>query len=103
MQQRNWFLFNKSFTPFERSGRVYFHTLLVCQKWYTNVCVGNIVSVYDSSSLQGQWKLAEVAMANPGNDGKVRDVTLLYNYRSPGTSYSEQQHVLINRSAHKLV
>lgn len=86
----------------EVAESIFTHYLFV-RSGIRNVCVGNIVSVYDSSSLQGQWKLAEVAMANPGNDGKVRDVTLLYNYRSPGTSYSEQQHVLINRSAHKLV
>ena len=57
----------------------------------------------DSTALRGQWKLAEVAVANEGSDGKVRDVTLRYKNQTTGARYSGQKDVLINRSIHKLV
>ena len=57
----------------------------------------------DSTALRGQWKLAEVAVANAGSDGKVRNVTLHYKNQTTGAQYSGQKDVLINRSIHKLV
>ena len=57
----------------------------------------------NSTALRGQWKLAEVAIANAGLDGKVKDVTLHYKNHITGAQYSGQKDVLINRSIHKLV
>ena len=79
--------------------RDYFHTLLVRQKQHTasrNLRFGDIVLVKDSAALRGQLKLVEVAVANAGSDGKVRDVTLLYKNQTTGAQYSGQKGVLTN-------
>ena len=105
--RKRWVLVQQIVNTFwKKWQRDYFHTLLIRQKWHTstrNVAVGDIVLVQDSSSLRGQWKLAQVITADPGKDGKVRDVTLRYKNQSPGASYSGQQDTLIKRSIHKLV
>ena len=57
----------------------------------------------DSAALRGQLKLVEVAVANAGSDGKVRDVALRYKNQTTGAQYSGQKGVLTNISIHKLV
>ena len=93
-------------TFWKKWQRDYFNTLLVRQKCHTasrNLRVGDIVLVQDSTALKGQWKLAEVAVASAGSDGKVRDVTLHYKNQTISARYSGQKDILINRSIHKLV
>ena len=59
----------------------------------------------DSNAIRGEWKLAQVLVANPGSDGKVRDATLRYKIQSCSTenSYSGTPDQLIRRSVHRLV
>lgn len=57
----------------------YFPTLIVRQKWHTsrgNLERGDLVLVQDTNMIRGKWKLAQVTEAEPGKDGKVRDVTV---------------------------
>ena len=90
--------------------RDFFSTLLIRQKWHVerrNLRPGDIVLVPDSSAFRGQWKMAEVLEAEPGRDGKVRDVTLRYKIlrqqSSNANQYSGQQDKIIKRSIHRLV
>ena len=92
--------------------RDYFSTLLVRQKWHVdrrNLKRGDIVLVPESNTFRGQWKMAEVLEAEPGVDGKVRDVTLRYkvqeqrNRNGRVDKYVGQPDKIINRSVHRLV
>ena len=52
----------------KRWHRDYFHSLIVRQKWHTavrNLKAGDIVLVQDSNSVRGNWRLAQVADAQP--------------------------------------
>ena len=105
--RKRWIFVQQIINTFwKKWQRDYFHTLLIRQKWHTatrNLSVGDIVMVQDSTAMRGQWKLAQVAVADPGSDGKVRDVSLRYKHQNIGARCSGQQDVLINRSIHKLV
>ena len=46
--------------------------------------------------------MAEVSVALPGSDGKVRDVTLRYKVQDDDSKYMGSKDMLINRSAHRL-
>ena len=84
----------------------YFQSLIIQQKWDVekrNLCKGDIVLVQDNKSFRGDWKLAEVSIALPGSDGKVRDVTLRYKIQDDNSKYMGSKDMLINRSAHRLV
>ena len=84
----------------------YFPSLLLQTKWHVesrNVCVGDIVLVQDAKSLRGQWKLAEVAEADPSTAGKVRNVVLRYKNQDSQKLYTGSKDILINRSVHRLV
>ena len=90
----------------KRWQRDYFPTLIIRQKWHTavrNLQVGDIVLVQDSNALRGVWKLARVAEAIPGRDGKVRDVELRYKAQEAGNGYSGTRDICILRSAHRIV
>lgn len=52
---------------------------------------------------RGKWKLAEVTEAEPGKDGKVRDVTVQYKNIGPGANYVGCTGTLVRRSVHRLV
>ncbi|KAK4304812.1 hypothetical protein Pmani_023247 [Petrolisthes manimaculis] len=86
--------------------RDYFPTLVVRQKWHVqkrNLRPGDIVIVQDSNAVRGVWRLAQVLNAEPGRDGKVRDVSLRYKIQKPGKRYNGQEDKVINRSVHRLV
>lgn len=85
--------------------RDYFPTLTVRQKWHTaqrNLKKGDIVLVQDNDLIRGNWKLAQVLRAEPGRDGKVRDVVLRYKLLSCSSQYGGKKDRLINRSVHRL-
>ena len=90
----------------KRWTRDFFPTLIIRQKWHTsvrNLKVGDIVMVQDSNMIRGQWKLAQICEANPGKDGKVRDVQLRYKVLDSSSSYRGCSDMKINRSVHRLV
>jgi hypothetical protein len=66
-----------------------FHSLVPSYKWkteYRNVLPGDIVLLKESNQLKAEYKLAKVKTADPGPDGKVRRVTLIYkNLKPTGT------------------
>lgn len=64
---------------------------------------GDVVLVQDSDLIRGNWKLAQVAKAVPGRDGKVRDVVLRYRIVNPGSTCDGKKDRLINRSVHHFV
>ena len=86
--------------------RDYFPSLLIRQKWHIasrNVRVGDIVLVQDSNLVRGAWKLAQVMKAEPGRDGKVRDVDLRYKMIKQGKGYDGDVDRIMSRSVHRLV
>ena len=68
---------------------------------------GDIVLVADSNAFRGQWRMAEVVKAEPGRDGKVRDVVLRCKLQTEhagtGSKYTGQPDKFISRSVHRLV
>ena len=90
----------------KRWMRDYFPTLLVRQKWHherRNVKKGDIVLVSEANMLKGLWKMAEVVEAEPGRDGKVRDVAIRYNPNKLSPHYKGEQDIRVMRSVHKLI
>ena len=86
--------------------RDYFHTLIIRQKWHVtkrNILIGDIVLVQDRDRYRGNWRLAEVVEANPGKDGRVRDVVIRYKSQNNKRFYEGQPDILLKRSVHKLV
>ena len=78
----------------------YFENLILRQKWnveHRNLRVGDIVLVPDSKSLRGNWKPAEVSRADPGSDGKVRDVELRYKIQDDSEKYTGVNDTKIKR------
>ena len=70
-----------------------FQSLVPSYKWHTekrNVKVGDIVLLKESSQLKGEYKLVKVTKADPGQDGKVRRVTVAYKNLSPTGSSLKQ-------------
>ena len=67
-----------------------------------DVKVGDVVLVQDGGAFRGDWRLAQVNEAEPGKDGRVRDVTIRYKSKTRGKGYSGQRDILIKRSVHKL-
>ena len=65
-----------------------FHSLVPSYKWRTesrNVKQGDVVLLKESNQLKGEYRLAKVSKAEPGEDGKVRRITLQYkNLKSTG-------------------
>ena len=84
----------------------YFPSLILQQKWHVesrNLRVDDVVLVQDTKSLRGMWKLAEVTLAIPSKDGKVRDVELRYKNLTDDLKYNGAKDVIIKRSVHRLV
>ena len=90
-------------TYWKKWMRDYFFTLILCQKWHVerrNLQIGDVVLVQDADAIRGHWKLAEVSKANPGSDGKVRDVELRYKIQDTENNYKGLDDKIIRRSAH---
>ena len=93
-------------TFWRRWMRDYFPTLTIRQKWHTtirNLRKGDVVLVQDSDLIRGNWKLAQVETAEPGRDGKVRDVVVRYKISNSNPTCKAGKDRLINRSVHRLV
>ena len=85
---------------------LYFPTLIIRKKWHTdtrNLQIGDIVIVQDTKIARSEWRLAQVCKADPGADGKVRDVTLRYKQQSSDRTYEGVLDTEISRPVHKLV
>ncbi|XP_068236892.1 uncharacterized protein [Palaemon carinicauda] len=86
--------------------RDFFPTMLIRQKWHVekrNLQVGDLVLFQDSNVVRGNWKLAEVLLADKGKDKKVRNVTLRYKPIKSGITYKGERDVIVKRSAHRIV
>ncbi|XP_068209204.1 uncharacterized protein [Palaemon carinicauda] len=86
--------------------RDFFPTMLIRQKWHVekrNLQVGDLVLFQDSNVARGNWKLAEVLLADKGKDEKVRNVTLRYKPMKSGRTYKGERDVIVKRSAHRSV
>ena len=84
----------------------YFYTLIIRQQWYTevrNLKEGDIVIVRNANQIRGKWQMAMVIDAQPGKDGRVRDVTVKYKNNNSGRTYDGSVDVTIKRSVHNLV
>ena len=90
----------------KRWHRDYFQTLIVRQKWHAscrNIAVNDVVLIRDSNSKRGNWRMARVIEATPGNDGKVRNVKLNYKICQPGLSCRGIKYTVIVGSVQNLV
>ena len=74
----------------------YFPSLLIRQKWHHEKCnmrIGDVVLIQDKHLVRGQWRMGRV----PGDDGKVRDVSVEYKIDGANSFTS------INRPVQRLV
>ena len=105
--KKRWLLIQQIVDTFWRKWqRDYFHTLIIRQKWHVaarDVQNHDIVLIQDANTFRGNWRLGEVVEANPGKDGRVRDVVLRYKSQNKTKVYVGQPDILIKRSVHKLV
>ena len=89
--------------------RDFFPSLIVRQKWHTarrNVLVGDVVLIQDTNQVRGNRKLGIVSRADPGDDGKVRKVEVLYKNPKPGEAVEKYQgrgYVTVERPVHRLI
>ena len=70
-----------------------------------NIQVGDIVLVYESSAIKGQYKLGLITETIPSKDGVIRKVKLSYkNYKvdEKVTCYSGAPNVIVTRSIQRL-
>ena len=57
--------------------------------------VGDIVLLRDSNTFKRGYKLARVSEANPGSDGKVRRITVIYkNVKDSGVNVKQASQTL---------
>ena len=74
--------------------------MIIQRKWHheaRNIKPGDIVLVADKNLPRSQWKLCRVTTVEPGIDGKVRRVSLMYKNKSSDTV------ITIERPVQKIV
>jgi len=79
---------------------LYFPHMIIQRKWHheaRNIKPGDIVLVADKNLPRSQWKLCRVTTVEPGIDGKVRRVSLMYKNKSSDTV------ITIDRPVQKIV
>ena len=82
-----------------------FQYLVPYPKWcqeFRNLCVGDIVYMFDRDSLKGHYQLGIVDSARPDHDGLVRRVIVKYKI-SKGSSDSQVQFRYSERPIQNLV
>ena len=98
---------NKTLDCFwKRWQRDYFQTLVIRQKWHTscrNLAINDVVLIRDCNLIRGNWRLALVTEATPGDDGRVRNVKVKYKICQPGQSCKGQKFTIVDRSVQNLV
>jgi hypothetical protein len=83
-------------------------SLVVQRKWHkssSNLQPGDVVLVLDRNTLRGDYRLGLIQKVFPGNDGKVRNVTLTYKNFKIGESCSKYNGVkdtVVTRSVQRL-
>ena len=84
-------------------------SLVLQSKWHTsrrNLKPGDVVLVVDSSVLRSEYRLAVIREVFPGDDHKVRKVSLSYKIYKVGESvaqYSGAKDQVVTRSVQRLV
>ena len=78
------------------------------KKWHAssqNLQVGDIVVVADSDSYKGDYHLGRIVEVHPGEDKRVRRVSLAYkNYKVGEKTYEYKgcKDTVVSRSVHRL-
>ena len=92
----------------KRWTELYAPTLVVQRKWHTasrNLRPGDVVIVADKNTLRGDYRLALVKDVFPGEDGKVRRVTVQYKSCRTGESvheYRGARDTVVSRAVQRL-
>ena len=92
----------------KRWTELYVPTLIVQRKWNTasrNLCPGDVVIVADKNTLRGDYQLALVRDVFPGQDGKVRRVTVQYKSYRTGErvhEYRGAKDIVVSRAVQRL-
>ena len=87
---------------------LYAPALVVQRKWHTatrNLCPGDVVIVADKNTLRGDYRLALVQDVFPGEDGKVRKVTVKYKSYRTGEKvheYRGARDTVVSRAVQRL-
>ena len=92
----------------KRWTELYAPALVVQRKWHTatrNLCPGDVVIVADKNTLRGDYRLALVQDVFPGEDGKVRKVTVKYKSYRTGEKvheYRGARDTVVSRAVQRL-
>ena len=92
----------------ETLDELYAPALEVQRKWHTatrNLCPGDVVIVADKNTLRGDYRLALVQDVFPGEDGKVRKVTVKYKSYRTGEKvheYRGARDTVVSRAVQRL-
>ena len=87
---------------------LYAPALVVQRKWHTatrNLCPGDVVIVADKNTLRGDYRLALVQDVFPGEDFKVRKVTVKYKSYRTGEKvheYRGARDTVVSRAVQRL-
>ena len=92
----------------KRWTELYASALVVQRKWHTatrNLRPGDVVIVADKNTLRGDYRLALVKDVFPGEDGRVREVTVQYkSYRTGERAheYRGARDTVVSRAVQRL-
>ena len=92
----------------KRWTELYAPTLVVQRKWHTatrNLCSGDVVIVANKNTLRGDYRLAVVKDVFPGEDGRVRRVTVQYKSYRTGENdheYRGAKDTVVSRAVQRL-
>ena len=87
----------------------YFPKMVIRQKWHTekrNVQVGDVVLVQEQGLTNGKWPLAKVCEVFPGDDGRVRNVSVHYKNlgdTKSASAYFGKGYTTVRRPVQRLV
>ena len=82
--------------------------LVVQRKWHTarcNLCPGDVAIVADKNTLRGYYRLVLVKDVFPGEDGKVRKVTVQHKTYRTGErvhEYRGARDTVVSRAVQRL-
>ena len=92
----------------KRWTELYAPALVVQRKWHTatrNLRPGDVVIVADKNTLRGEYRLALVRDVFPGEDGRVRKVTVQYKSHCTGEKvheYRGARETVVSRAVQRL-
>lgn len=87
-------------------SRDVFPNMVMQPKWHVarrNVQKDDVVLIQDSNVIRGEWKMGVVTETHPGDDGKVRRVTVSYKNIHDENSYGGIRYTRIERPVQRLI